>query len=105
MPAARPLRFTLAATVPLFVPEPGAKLSQALLSLAVQVKVPEPVLETVKDWLAGLLPPAVPVKARLVVLRPMTGVAVEPVTLRERGMIVLLVRPLKPSVKIVMLDE
>jgi hypothetical protein len=52
-----------------------------------------------------LLPPAVPVKARLLVLRPMTGVVVEAATVRERGMIVLLVRPLKPSVKIVTLDE
>ncbi len=91
VPAARPARLTLAVIVPVLVPEAGVRVSQAALSLAVHVKVPEPVLETVKDWVVGLVPPAAPEKAKLVALNPITGAAVEAaVTVSETGMVLLL---------------
>ena len=66
----------------------GVSVSQLALSPAVQVRVPDPVLETMKDWAAGLAPPAVPEKARLLTLSPITGVAVEAaVMVRDTGMI------------------
>ena len=76
-------------TVLLFVPFSGEMEEiQPALALADQVRVPAPVLEMVKDWAAGLTPPAVPEKARLLTLSPMTGVAVEAaVTVRDTGMI------------------
>lgn len=87
MPAARPLRLALAETVPALVPEVGESVSQAALSPTVQDNVPVPVFEIVKDWVAGLAPPAVPVKARLLTLRPITGLAVGAgLTVRVTGM-------------------
>ncbi len=55
------------------VPLAGLTLSQGALSLAVQLSVPPPVLVMLSVWLAGLLPPAVAVKLRLVGLTPMVG--------------------------------
>lgn len=45
VPAARPLRFTEALIEPLFVPEAGLMVNQAALSVALQERVPPPVLE------------------------------------------------------------
>lgn len=87
MPAARPLRLALAETVPLLVPDVGESVSQAALSPTVQDNVPVPVFEIVRDWVAGLDPPAVPVNAILLTLSPMTGLAVGAgLTVRETGM-------------------
>jgi hypothetical protein len=63
----------LAATVPLSVPEVGLRLSHEALSLALQFNVPPPVFETEMFWLAGLVPPCVAVKDRVVGPNPITG--------------------------------
>ena len=60
--------FTLAAMVPAFVPLAGVSVSQAALSLAVQVSVPLPVLDTPIVCAAGFAAPAAPEKARLLTL-------------------------------------
>jgi hypothetical protein len=60
-------------TAPLPVPEAGLSVNQAALSLAVQLKVPPPVLLMLTVWDAGLAPPWVAVKERLVGLAPMAG--------------------------------
>lgn len=51
--------------VPAFVPLAGVSVSRAALSLAVQVSVPLPVLDTPHVFAAGLAAPAIPEKARL----------------------------------------
>ena len=56
----------VAVIVPLLVPLVGDRLSQLALSEAVQFIVPPPALVTVSVLAAGLAPPAVPLKARLV---------------------------------------
>jgi hypothetical protein len=43
------------------------------LLLAVQFKVPAPVLVMLKDWLAGFAPPTVAVKLKLEGLTPIVG--------------------------------
>ena len=58
------------------VPDAGERLSQAALSPAVQVNVPVPVLEIVKDCADGLAPPDVPVNDRLDTFRLITGLDV-----------------------------
>ena len=73
MPAAKPARLALAVTVPLSVPDTGLRVNQAALPLAAHPKVPPPVLVTVKVFVAGFVPPAVPAKPRLVVLSPIAG--------------------------------
>src|SRR5688572_5070962 len=60
-------------TAPLPVPEAGLTVNQAVLSLAVQVKVPPPVLLIVMVCAAGLAPPCVAVKESAVGLAPMAG--------------------------------
>lgn len=65
VPAANPARFTLTVTVPLLVPDAGDSANHPVVSLAVQTKVPPPVLEIVNVLGAGLALPAVPKKARL----------------------------------------
>jgi hypothetical protein len=60
-------------SVPLLVPEAGLTANQLWLSLALQVSVPPPVLLMLRVWLAGLLPPWVAVKERLVGLAPIAG--------------------------------
>jgi hypothetical protein len=62
---------TLAVTAP--VPDAGLRESQAALSLALQLKVPPPVLLMVKACAVGLPPPCWTVKERLVGLVPMAG--------------------------------
>jgi hypothetical protein len=64
---------TLSVTAPFPVPDVGLSVNQVALSLAVQMSVPVPVLLMLKVWLAGLAPPCVAVKERLVGLTPMTG--------------------------------
>ena len=49
IPAVRPLRLTLAPTVPVLVPEVGESVNHAALSPAVQLNVPVPVFEMVMD--------------------------------------------------------
>ena len=62
-------------------------LSQDALSVTLQESVPPPVLLTVTVWLAGLLPPAVPEKARLVGLRPIAGGTGAVLTVRLTGIV------------------
>jgi hypothetical protein len=52
-------------TVPVLVPDAGDKVNHAAVSLAVQVRVPPPVLEILNVVEAGLAPPAMPEKVRL----------------------------------------
>ena len=63
---------TVAVTAPLPVPEAGLRDNQAALSLALQLKVPPPVLLMVRVWMAGLAPTCA-VKDRLVGLAPIAG--------------------------------
>jgi hypothetical protein len=64
---------TLTVTTPLPVPEAGFTVSHDALSLALQLRVPPPVLLMFTVWLAGLAAPCVAAKARLVGLAPMAG--------------------------------
>lgn len=63
---------TVSVTAPFPVPEAGLSINQAALSLAVQLSVPPPWLLMLKVWGAGLAPPCVAAKERLVGLAPMT---------------------------------
>jgi hypothetical protein len=58
----------LAVTVPVLAPDAGERINHADVSLAVQARVPPPVLEILNDVGAGLAPPAVPEKVRLLKL-------------------------------------
>ena len=64
---------TLAVTAPLPVPEAGLRDNQVVLALALQLKVPPPVLLMVRVCVAGLPPPCWAVKDRLVGLAPIAG--------------------------------
>ena len=55
----------LAVTVPLLVPDAGDRSNHDAVSLAVQARVPPPVLEILNDLGAGSAPPAMPENARL----------------------------------------
>jgi len=55
------------------VPAAGLRVSHAALSLAVQLKVPPPVLLRLTVWAAGVLPPCCAVKDRLVGVAPIAG--------------------------------
>jgi len=55
------------------VAEAGETASQVVLGLALQLKVPPPVLLMLTVWVAGLAPPWVAAKERLVGLAPMAG--------------------------------
>jgi hypothetical protein len=55
------------------VPEVGLSVNQEASSPAVQMRVPPPVLLMLKVWAAGLAPPCVAVKERLVGLAPIAG--------------------------------
>ena len=48
VPAVNPVRFTLAVTVPLLVPETGLRVNHVELSEALQVKVPPPTFDTAR---------------------------------------------------------
>ena len=69
VPAASEPRTGVTVTVPVV----DARVSQATLSLAVQVSVPPPVLRMLNDWGAGLLPFCWAVKDKLAALTPMAG--------------------------------
>jgi hypothetical protein len=64
---------TVSVTAPFPVPEAGLSDNQVLLSLALQLKVPPPVLLMLTVWVAGLAPPCVAVKAKLAGLVPIAG--------------------------------
>jgi hypothetical protein len=55
----------LAVIVPLLVPDAGDRSNHDAVLLAVQARVPPPVLEMLNDLGAGLAPPAVLEKLRL----------------------------------------
>ena len=59
--------------MPVPVPEAGLSDSQVVLSLALQLKVPPPVLLMVKVCAVGLPPPCWAVKDRLVGIVPIAG--------------------------------
>jgi hypothetical protein len=77
--------FTLAVTVPLFVPDTGLRANHAAFSEAVQDKVPLPVLEMLMGLAAGFVPPTVPVNVRLVGLKPIAALAVDAVIVNVTG--------------------
>jgi hypothetical protein len=60
-------------TVPFPIPEVGEIASHVVLGLAVQLSVPPPVLLMVTVWVAGLMPPWVAAKERLVGLISIVG--------------------------------
>jgi hypothetical protein len=76
---------TVAVALPVRDPEAGLTVSQRAFSLALQVSVPPPVFAMLMVCAAGLAPPALPVKARLVGLSPMAGVVVEVVRVKVMG--------------------
>ena len=65
------VRLTVAAPFP--VPAAGETASQVVLELALQLKVPPPVLLILRVWAMGLPPPCWAVKDRLVGLVPIAG--------------------------------
>ena len=73
VPAAKAPVAACNVTVPLPVPEPALRVNQPAFSLALQVKVPPPVLRMLSVCAAGFLPPWIAVNARLVGLAPMAG--------------------------------
>src|SRR5437016_14598109 len=68
VPAVNPVRFTLAVTVPLLVPETGLRVNHVELSEALQVKVPPPTFDTATLLPEAFVPPTVPAKPRLILL-------------------------------------
>ena len=64
---------TVRVTAPFPVPEAGLSVSHGALSLADQLNVPPPVLLTLRVWVAGLAPPCVAAKEKLVGLAPRAG--------------------------------
>ena len=73
--------------VPLPVPEPVVRANQPMVSVALQVKVPPPVLLILSVCAAGLLPPWIAENARLVGLAPMAGGTGAAVTVKETGIV------------------
>jgi hypothetical protein len=60
VPMAKPLTFAATVNEPLLVPdasEPPFSVSQLTEDVAVQLRVPDPLLDIVTDWLAGLVVP------------------------------------------------
>lgn len=76
---------TLSVTAALPVPDAGESDSQAVVSLACQVRVPPPVLLMLRVCVAGLLPPCVAVKEKFVGLAPMAGGTGAAVMMKETG--------------------
>ena len=74
MPAVIPVVTMLTVMVLFPVPDAGLRLSQLLLSVAVQVSVPLPELEMVMVLFAGLLPPWTAENDSAVALSPIVGV-------------------------------
>ena len=71
--------------VPVPVPEPAVRVNQPVFSLALQFKVPPPVLRMLSVCAAGLLPPWIAVNARLLGLAPMAGGTGAAVTMKVTG--------------------
>ena len=78
---------TVKVIAPLPVPEAGDKVNHGTLSLALQVKVPPPVLLMLTAWAAGLAPPCVAVKERLVGLAPIIGGTGAALTVKVTGIV------------------
>ena len=95
VPAVSPVRLTLVVTAAVAVPVDGDSVNQVALSLAVQVMDPVPVFVTVSVCAVGLFPPTVPVNARLVGERLITGVVVDAVTVKVTGRMLLLILPFR----------
>ena len=74
-------------TVPLPVPVPALRVNQPEFSLAVQCKVPPPVLWMLSVCTAGLLPFSIAVNARLVGLALMAGGTGAAVTVKATGIV------------------
>ena len=80
------------------VPPVVESVSQEAGSLAVHVRVPPPVLLMARVCVAGLLPPCVAVKERLMGLAPMAGGTGAAVTVKETGTEVTPAPPLRVMV-------
>ena len=78
---------TLIVTAPFPVPEVGECDNQVALLLTDQLRVPPPVLLTLKLWAAGLHPPCWAVKDKLVGLIPMAGGIAAAVTVNATGIV------------------
>src|SRR6185436_4372321 len=63
---------TLSVTAPLPLPDAGERVNQAALLLAIQVRVPAPVLLMLSVWAAGLVPVSA-VNDKLAGLAPIAG--------------------------------
>ena len=84
-PTARCRSLAVSVTLPLPVPPAGESVNQGALSLAVQVRVPPPVLLMLRVCGAGLAPPWVAVKESAVGLAPMAGGTGAAVTVKVTG--------------------
>ena len=71
--------------VPLPEPAPAVRVNQPVVSLALQVKVPPPVLRILSVCAVGLLPPWIAVNTRLVGLAPIVGGTGAAVTVKVTG--------------------
>ena len=87
VPTVREPVATLTVMLPLPVPEAELSPNHGVLSLALQLNVPPPVLLRLRVCAAGLLPPWVAVNARLVGLALMAGGTGAAVTVKETGIV------------------
>ncbi len=87
----------LTVTAPFPVPEAGETASQVVLGLALQLKVPPPVLLIFRVLAMGLPPPCWAVKDRLVGLAPIAGGTGAAVTVNVTGTVTV-VAPVAESV-------
>ena len=76
VPTASPDMLTMAVKEFGAVPETGESASQELVELTLQLSGPVPELLIVTAWEAGLLPPCMAEKARLVGLRLIVGILI-----------------------------
>jgi hypothetical protein len=89
---------TLTVAEPFPVAEVGETASQVVSGLALQLKVPPPVLLIFTVWVMGLPPPCWAVKDRLVGLAPMAGGTGAAVTVKVTGTVIVEVVPVAVSV-------
>jgi hypothetical protein len=87
----------LTVTAPFPVPEGGETASQVVLGLALQFKVPPPVLLIFRVLAMGLPPPCWAVKDRLIGLAPIAGGTGAAVTVNVMGTVTV-VAPVAESV-------
>ena len=73
MPTLRLAVLAVTVTVPGAVPLAGVRVSHATFDDAVQLNVPPPELVIFNDCVAGLLPPTMPLNARLAGLQAIQG--------------------------------